>query len=221
MEIPTLMPFQMSPMNGDHYITDEILRLKETFNLKVAIETGTCFGSTSLWMAKHFPFVITIETNKQYQDIAKERAKNDAIGNIVFFLGSSQTLLPHILKTSQTLLPHILQTRSSIGDDALFFLDAHWGPHCPLLDELKAIADHGIKPCIVIHDMKNPNDDRFGFDEYPITKDGLPVVQQFCYGWVKPSLDLIYGEGGYFHYFNTGFKQESAQRGVLFCIPKQ
>lgn len=208
MEIPLLMPFQLSPVNGDHFITDEMLILKKMFNLKVAIETGTCFGSTALWLAKQFPFVLTIESNSQYQEIAKERAKNEAIGNIVFFLGHSQSLLPHVLESR------------SIGSDALFFLDAHWGPHCPLLDELKAIAEHGIKPCVVIHDMKNPNDSRFGFDEYPITKDGVPVVQQFTFEWVKPYLDAIYGTDNYQHYFNTGFKQESAQRGVLFVHPK-
>lgn len=195
------MPFQMVPMNGDHFITDEMAQLKEAFNLKIAIETGTCFGSTSLWMAKNFPLTVTIESNKEYQDVAKERAKTMEIGNIVFYLGLSQTMLPVVLNNY------------SVGDDALFLLDAHWGSQCPLLDELKVIAAHGIKPCIVIHDMKNPNDERFGFDEY----NG----QQFTFEWVKPSLDMIYGENGYTHYFNTGFKQESAQRGVLYIHPKQ
>lgn len=200
MDIPVLMPYQMSPMNGDDFITKEMVRLKEIFGLKVAIETGTCFGSTCLWMAKHFPFVMTIESNKQYQDVAKERAKNDAIGNIVFYLGQTQTLLLHILQGH------------SIGDDALFLLDAHWGNECPLQDELKAIHQQGIKPCIVIHDMKNPEDSRFGFDKYN--------DHEFTFEWVKPALDKIYGEDGYYHYFNTGFKEESAKRGVLFIHPK-
>jgi hypothetical protein len=200
MDIPVLMPYQMSPMNGDHLITDEMLRLKDLLGLKVAIETGTCFGSTTLWMARNFPFAITIESNQQYQDVAKERAKNDSIGNIVFFLGQSETVLPHVLQSR------------SIGDDALFLLDAHWGDQCPLLDELYAIAVHKIKPAIVIHDMKNPNDDRFGFDKY----NG----QEFTFEWVKKYLDVIYGPDGYTHYFNTGFKKESAQRGVLFIHPK-
>jgi len=200
MEIPLLMPYQLSPMNGDSFITNEMIRLKEIFGLKVAIETGTCFGSTSIWMAKHFPLVLTIESNQQYQDIAKERAKNDSIGNIVFYLGLSESTLPHILE------------KYSVGNDALFLLDAHWGNQCPLLDELKAIAAHGIKPCIVIHDMKNPRDAKFGFDTY----NG----QEFTFEWVKPYLDKIYGEDGYDWYFNTGFKQESAQRGVLYTHPK-
>lgn len=194
------MPFQMSPMNGDHLITDEMLRLKDLFGISVAIETGTCFGSTSLWMAKNFPVVYTIESNRQYLDVAKERAKNDASGNIWFYLGDSKTVLPDIFKLH------------SINDKTLLLLDAHWGNECPLLAELKAIADHGIKPCIVIHDMKNPNDERFGFDKY----NG----QEFTFEWVKPSLDRIYGEDGYIHYFNTGFKKESAQRGVLFAHQK-
>lgn len=204
MEIPLLMPFQMVPMNGDDFITKEMVRLKEIYGLKVAIETGTCFGSTSLWMAKNFPLVLTIESNEGYQAVAKERAKNDGIGNIVFYLGLSQTVLPVILE------------KYNVGDDALFLLDAHWQHDCPLLDELKAIANYGIKPCIVIHDVKNPTDDRFGFDEYPITKEGLPLVQEFTFEWLKPSLDLIYGADNYTYYFNTGFKQESAQRGCLF-----
>lgn len=200
MKVPVLMPFQMVPMNGDHLITDEMLRLKDLFKIKTAIETGTCFGSTSLWMAKNFETVLTIESNKQYLDVAIERAANEKIENIRFYYGKSESVLPDILSLYQ------------VDEEVLILLDAHWLNACPLLDELKSIANHQVKPCIVIHDMKNPNDERFGFDSY----NG----QEFTFEWVKPSLDMIYGENGYTYYFNTGFKQESAQRGVLFCHPK-
>lgn len=198
MNLPVLMPFQMVAMNGDDFITKEMVRLKELFNIKVAIECGTCFGSTALWMAKNFETVLTIEINKKYLDVAIERAENEGIENIKFYLGDTKEVLPDIL--------------SNQINNVLILADAHWNEQCPLLNELKAIADHGIKPCIVIHDMKNPDDPRFGFDTY----NG----QEFTYEWVKPSLDLIYGEHGYLYYFNTGFKQESAQRGVLFVHPK-
>lgn len=200
--IPHIMPFEMDAFNNDHFIGQEILKLKDKFGIYTACETGTAFGSSTMWFAENFKQVFTVESNKQYLEIAIERW-NERLGkpnNIAPFLGKSETVLADIFNIF------------TIGNNSLVFADAHWGNDCPLLDELNAIHQHGIRPVIVIHDVLNPNDGRFGYDTY----NG----QDFTFEWLKPSLDLIYGEGEYEYYFNTGFKQESAQRGVLYCIPK-
>jgi hypothetical protein len=89
----------------------------------------------------------------------------------------------------------------------LLFLDAHWEASCPLLDELAAIAESGMKPIIAIHDFKVPNKD-FGFDSY----NG----QDYTWDWIAPSIEKIYGKD-FKHYYNT--VAEGAKRGCVFIEP--
>ena len=70
MEIPRLMPFQEYPWNGDHFLAAEVLRLKKAHGLTCALETGTCLGSTAMWLAEHFTKVCSVEINAQCLDIA-------------------------------------------------------------------------------------------------------------------------------------------------------
>ena len=71
MEIPYLMPHQMEPFNGDIFIEQEFLKLKEQFKIDTAVETGTCFGSTTKFLAKHFKKVVSIEISPGYLEIAR------------------------------------------------------------------------------------------------------------------------------------------------------
>ena len=42
-----LMPFQDLPFNGDFQTETEFLKLRDKFNIKIAIETGSCLFTTS------------------------------------------------------------------------------------------------------------------------------------------------------------------------------
>lgn len=192
--IPRLMPFQEYPWNGDGYLAAEVLRLKEKHGLTCALETGTCLGSTALWLGEHFG-VTTCEIHRPTFDISDARFDGNAnIYNL--WINSTEAI-------------------SEFGNhsDCLFFLDAHWGDHCPLLDELDQIAMHEVKPCIIIHDFQVPATD-FGFDKMP---DGRP----FNLDLIHTHLDAIYGEGGWKHNYPT--KVEGARRGWIsvepICVP--
>jgi len=187
------MPFQSSPFNADTFIQDEFLILLDKYNIKTVIETGTCLGYTTLWLAQHFEKVYTIELNKEYCEIA--RSKFLLHPNITSIHGNSADVLRHL----------------RIEGNAMLFADAHWNNNCPLLGELHAIHQLGIKPCVVIHDFKT-NDDRFGYDSYK--------GQPFTFEWVKHSLDKIYGKDNFNYYFNTGLCEQSAKRGVIYITPK-
>lgn len=193
MEIPRLMPFQEFPWNGDGYLAAEVLRLKKAHGLDCAIETGTCLGSTALWLSDHFNGVWTFEINKDYWSIASAR------------IGDTDNVWP-ILNDSVNELAHTLV---DFHAPFLLWADAHWGDHCPLLDELKAIASAEVKPCIVIHDFQVPGKD-FGFDKMP---DGRP----FNLDLVREHLNAIYGEGGWKHNYPTNV--EGARRGWISIEP--
>lgn len=193
MAIPRLMPFQEYPWNGDGYLAAEVLRLKAAHGLACAIETGTCLGSTAMWLSEYFDGVWTYEVNKDYWAIACHR------------LGDSDNVWP-ILNDSVRGLKNTI-----VGFHAPFLLwaDAHWGEHCPLLDELEAIAAAKVKPCIIIHDFQVPGTD-FGFDKMP---DGRP----FNLDLIRDHLNRIYGEGGWSYRYPT--KVEGARRGWISIAP--
>jgi hypothetical protein len=194
MVIPRLMPYQEYPWNADGYLAAEVLRLKEAHGLMFAIETGTCLGSTAIWMRDNFSAVDTVEVNLDFAVIASARIGDGdtckvAIGNSVDYIGDYLNI--------------------NIGGGIFIFLDAHWSKYCPLLDELSAIAKAGVKPCIIIHDFQVPGTD-FGFDSMP---DGRP----FNLDLIRSHIDAIYGVGGWKHNYPT--KVEGARRGWISVEP--
>lgn len=192
------MQFSSAPFNEDTFMEQYFLELKQQYNIKNVIETGTFEGMTTAWLSAHFDKVWTTEINETYYKIAGERLF--ARKNVVRMLGDSVKTLPLII-------------RELDKSNTLFFLDAHWYKN-PLLGELQVIAEAGIRPTIIcIHDMKNPDDPTMGFDSYPDQNI------EYTYEWVKPYIDAIYGEGGYIYFFNKN--ATGARRGCLFIIAKE
>lgn len=198
MTIPVLMPYQLDPLNGDHFAKQEFLNLRDRFKISTVVELGSCFGSTSLWMAKNFEKVITVEINPEYAAIAKERFERDETTNVHLIIGDTVNVLPEIL--------------SNTTEATMVFVDSHWLSHCPMLDELRIIADANIKPVIVIHDFLIPDEPELGYDSY----GGQP----FNFEWIKPSIEAIYGVDGYDYYYNSAEKSAGAKRGIIYLTPK-
>lgn len=195
--IPVLMPYQQYPWNNDPHIAAEVLRLKEAHGLTYAVETGTCLGSTALWLSEHFPHVATFEIHEPFYDIAVRRFLS---------LGKSNIVAEHLNSVDG-----IRIYANVIGPDerALYWLDAHWQDTCPLLDELEVIAQRGPAPVIVIHDMMVPGTD-FGYDSMP---DGRPFNLEL----IRHHLDAIYGEAKW--WFNYPKEVAGAKRGWISIEP--
>ena len=191
-----LMPFQELPFNGDTFVCNEFLKLKELYNLNVAVETGSCLYSTTKWLGENFEKVHTVEINAEYAKAGVEKVL--AMPNVKPEINDSVTYLKN-LQLAET-------------DRAIFFLDAHWGQNCPLIEEMDAIANMKLKypPIIVIHDFFT-GDANLGWDEY----NG----QRFDYDWIEPKVSKMQSAYGhlYRHYFNT--QAEGAKRGVIYLVP--
>ena len=195
-----LMPRQASPFNGDTYVEAEFLRLKEKHNINLVIELGTCVGGTTKWLAENFNKVYTVEINEEFLNIALERI--DGKENVVSVLGNSTDVLPSTLK------PQVILENNNI----LLYLDDHWNLYLPLIDELKIIAESGLKPIIVVHDCKVPNEPNLGYDSY----NGVDISLET----MKPYLDEIYGLDNYNYYFNSNETSTEVKRGVIYVEPK-
>ncbi|MET0463418.1 MAG: hypothetical protein ABW007_09690 [Chitinophagaceae bacterium] len=199
MNIPDLMPHQMEPFNGDHFIEKEFIKLRDRFALNTAIETGTCLGSTTRFLAQQFQKVFSIEINPAYLEIARTRIGD--LQNVETIPGASELVLDEIIRV-----------KISPTDRLLFFLDAHWDAHCPLRDELRIIAEHKLQPVIAIHDFQVPGEPKLAFDSY----SGQP----FTFHWLKDRFDAIYGEEGYDYYYNTEKESTEIHVGIIYVCPK-
>lgn len=188
-----LMPFQDSAFNGDKFIEQEFLKLKHKFDIINAVETGTCLGSTTLFLSNNFQNVYTVEINPEYLHIAKQKFISRK--NITTYQGDSVKLLNHIIE--------------GLEGETIFFLDAHWEKQCPLLDELASISAAGIRPIIAIHDFHVPRSG-LGFDSY----NGQP----FNFSWLRNSLYQIYGQD-YEYYYNSDELSGGAKRGIIYITP--
>jgi hypothetical protein len=193
MSEPILMPFQSLPFNGDTFICEEFLNLKEKFNITTAIETGSCVYSTTHWLGLNFSKVFTVEVNEEFAVWGREKILE----------------MPHVGAFIQDSVEFLKALPPK--ENAMFFLDAHWGDFCPLLSELEVIAKYN-KPVIAIHDFKVPNEPTLGYDSI----NG----QAFDYEWIKPSLEAIYGVDGYDYYYNSNEKSTQIKRGIIYITPK-
>ena len=66
-----------SPFNGDTFIEQEFLYLKERFELTTAVETGTHEADTTVWLAKNFLKIVSCELDHDRVEKAKEKFKQE------------------------------------------------------------------------------------------------------------------------------------------------
>jgi hypothetical protein len=189
-----LMPFQDQPFNGDKFAAEKFLELKNKFGIETAIELGTCVGGTTRWMAQNFKKVIGIEIMWDYLSVAAERVGLPD-SDVTLYEGSTVDALPKVLK--------------DITEPVIMFVDSHWGEYNPLLKELEIIAEHKLKPVLVIHDFLVPGRKDLGFDVYE------NIVYEWK--WIQPSIEKIYGTD-YVMEYNK--KAAGAKRGICYVCPK-
>lgn len=188
-----LMPFQDQPFNGDTFAIKKFLELRDKFVIKTAIELGTCVGGTTRWLSQNFEKVIGIEIMPEYLAVAFERVGLSE-SDVTFYEGSTVDWLPKILK--------------DITEPVIMFVDSHWGQFNPLLRELEIIAEHNLKPVLVIHDFLVPGQPSLGFDTYE------NIVYEWK--WIELSIEKIYGKD-YVMEYNS--KATGAKRGIVYIYP--
>jgi hypothetical protein len=198
MSAPILMPFQDLPFNGDTFVCREFLKIKEKLGITVAVETGSCMYSTTEWLGQNFDRVHTAELNAEFAQHGVHKISGMA------------NVQPEI-KDSVVFLKDLMN-RLGKQDRVLYFLDAHWGHHCPLMEEITALLSSPteLPPVIAIHDWYT-GDERLGWDEY----NG----QRFEYSWIEPKIKELEKAHGciYTHYYNT--ESENGLRGLIYLIP--
>ena len=143
-------PEYVTWMDGEHQMRHVSARYRhallidygERYNLRTFVETGTCAGDTVEAMHGHFDPIYSIELSLHYFRHAFERF--GAFPEVHLFHADSAVILSHVIGLLQS--------------PALFWLDAHAAGEQtaqtqPLLAELKAILESGVKGIVLVDDM--------------------------------------------------------------------
>jgi hypothetical protein len=152
--------------------------LKEKYNLKIAIETGTYKGGGARHLSKIFDKVYTIELMEATFNCVNFSREP----KILDFLGKSTDVLPEILK-------------DNLDVSTLFWLDAHLpsfyghtqdaGTELPLEEELSLIIKH-----------KDVSNDVFIIDDLRIYEDGPYAHGNWSSTLLPDGFFAIFDKGG-------------------------
>lgn len=181
---------------GDTFLKEKCEAIIKDNQIDWVIETGTYRGASTSHFAKWCERVDTIEINAV--NYADARKLLEDFNNVNMHFGNSAEVLDGLLSSDDAQIANIF-----------LFLDAHWEGYNPLLDELRLIAEKGLKPIIAIHDFKVPGSPELGFDTYG------DIVYEW--DWIASSVERIYGKDGYIIEYNK--MAAGARRGVIFIYP--
>ena len=154
------------PFNGQANRTATVYQLCGSFKPNSIIETGTYFGTTSIFFSKLAGNIHTIEINPKTAKIAKSRFRN---------LGTEINL--HVGSSIETLAT-ILVGLDPKSQRVLCYLDAHWESYLPLKEELSILCNWGGNFVAIIDDFENPIYPEYGFDKYGDSIVGIDMIPQ-------------------------------------------
>jgi hypothetical protein len=139
-------------MNGQTARLEAVRQIFYRCGIRAIIETGTFRGTTTEWLAGFGVPVMTIESHAPAFEFAVRRLRR--FKNVSVRLGSS----------SDILLDHL----PSVGraTSTMIYLDAHWGVHLPLAEELAAICRCLDRFVVIVDDFEVPGDPGYTFDDY-------------------------------------------------------
>jgi hypothetical protein len=123
--------------------------LRNHFGLTQFVETGTCWGQTTLLAALAFPKVLTVEDNPEYWKVAAAALRH--FPNVTVRLGDSETVLKEV--------------DWAMAPPTLFYLDAHRDSiplhDSPLPKELGVIRSLHGKHVVIMDDWAREHVERF------------------------------------------------------------
>jgi len=218
----------------DKKIIEQMLKLRDKFNISTFIETGTFKGVNAKFQAQNFKEVLTCEIDPEYFKEAKKRLK--PYKNVFIYQKSSPEFLRWFVQKYNN------QGRKDI---VLIYLDAHfYNPNLPpdqkwvVVNELKALK--GFNNCVIcIHDFDCEGLGHCIYDGehlgWPLVKDDLIRVnphfsfytntREFCEIYTEETIANVSGitldeeiKDNLRYAWSSEFK---AYRGILYATPEE
>lgn len=140
--------------------------LHELYRCTSFVETGTENGDTTAFARRAFKTpVFSSELNNTSYLVSR-----------MYLAWARQTRIAHL--NSPEFLQEICDP-ATLGDNPMFYLDAHWNEYMPLPDELATIGDRCPRAVVLIDDFEVPWEPRFLYDGYPGVRINVDTVRKF------------------------------------------
>jgi len=201
-----IINMETTAFNSDTKVCEEILKLKNLFDIKCVIETGSYEGNTTKFLGENFEKVLSVEITDHFFQLSNQKCNH--LKNVEIYKDSSEKFLSEIL-------PKIENDYNFV----MFYLDAHWENYWPLQDELIAISkSFKNRAIIVIDDFFVPNRN-FQYDSYHNVK---------CdFSFIEKELNTCYDDNGYLYYYLNSTNRKLPIRdgsiggvGKIYVLPK-
>jgi len=140
--------------HGDKIFKRAFKKIGSDIRVTAVVETGTFLGFTTKLFARLFPDVqiYTCEINRDYFRKAKKSLLK--YPNVhVYNMNSSDFL-------------NFLISENKLGEQPMFYLDAHWLDKWPLEQEIEIISEQLKNAVVLIDDFKIPGNPNFVYDRY-------------------------------------------------------
>jgi len=122
--------------------------------IQAVVETGTCRGTTTLFLARLFGTPVhSVEINPRYHYYAGLRTRG--VANVRLSLDDSRLFLQALARD-----PAVPK------QDVFFYLDAHRPGNLPLREELDLISRSWHHSLVMIDDFAVPGDPGYGCNDY-------------------------------------------------------
>ena len=214
----------------DKIAIEQILLLRDTFDIGTFVETGTFRGVNAELHAHHFKKVLTCESNPEYVAIAQERLKR--FDNVSIFPVDSSVFLASI------------RQYVSANETIFIYLDAHfYDPSLPkeekwvVVKELQALR--GFQNCIIcIHDFACEGLGHLCYDgedlSWGVIRDYITQVnpnfhfytnmREWCSIYNEETiyeLPITVDEGVIDNLRYANSSDEKKYRGILYAVPQR
>ena len=155
------------PFNGQRGRQEIVRQLWLALRFPAVVETGTYRGTTTEFLGylTGGP-VYTVESSRRSYEYAARRFRDNTAIHLVW--GDSRAFLRE--------LSFQIDTKER---PVFFYLDAHWGGHVPLKEELEIIIDAWRNPVIMIDDFRVPDDPDYYYDR---TATGRELGEEYLAG---------------------------------------
>lgn len=216
----------------DKIAVEQTLKLRDKFQIKTYLETGTFRGLNIKFWSYYFDEVFGCELNEEYYKISIDRIRDRK--NIRLYNVSSEIFLSLFVKEYK---------KQSREDIIFIYLDAHfYNPDLRkkkrfvVLDELSALRD--FKNCIIcIHDFDCEGLGHICYDGYHLNfeliKNKLKEINIFLYYTNTKQFSAVHSKASISNVVGLDTDEDTLEtidyhnsdrlkyRGILYCVPSE
>ena len=172
----------LPPLNGQHGRQAIVERIIKDCSIEQIIETGTYRGATTKWLLQFKLPIHSVEANPRFAEYVRR-------------IFAAEPLIRLAEMDSAAFLEQLGRHPVVTSRRTLFYLDAHWGRHLPLAQEIRAVVRGFPDAVMLVDDFCVADDPGYGFDDYgPRMRLDLDYVRDAGLGGLRVFFPTLRGD---------------------------